>query len=716
MRSRLGSSFENLTRDILPPWPSLWRCALTGAFGIASGFAVFMLWLDEITGNWMRFVVALLVAAGVSLVFESFREEVEGHQAWRPPRMLGMIVLLTIAEVFVMGYHATVSKAPQLGETLEVLLGEEVRGSRAQALAVVGLWLLLGAVTAIGLGGMIFNTTSEIPADAPPSRRVLPACRVTLRCGGLGGLTGAAAGAGSMLIYVFVDRFSVHHQEWEGHLNGALQATSSWWPVWLMVKGVQLLDNALSYFGPLDAPLTLVILVGALVLIARSRQDNKALWLLAGLAAISIVYLYPLADRATETLKLAGLMAYVWAVPGVILGMITPWLKVPSGYPRLWGLVAFGAALVLVISALATPWLVVPAVVFAALSLWFLWYCHGLQVEQYWSVLALGVAVIVYGTNHVVVHADFFRIEQMSFELASARLNVIAYHPPPPLFEPLPRYSWVPGESLSRLGQAPRFDADLLQRLLRAAPTRPLELRRSAPWNWPGRSDRGGFVVSPDALIDADILKTELQRQDLVKARADFEKRRDALKAVQGEVATRRRTVPQLDSGEYSERYRRMKELDKWRAEQVAARDRVLQDATATLTREQASAASGQSASYSGQDTTDTQAKLDALRTEQQQLAAARQELIGTLHQVKEVADALAPSLTEAQCASPRTLPSSLSALGCDVKAVDAKLRSLKVRAFELALTASGGFWITLGLLASWSIRRRQDESDAREK
>jgi hypothetical protein len=38
-----------LVQQLLPPWPSLWRCALTGAFGIASGFAVFLLWLDEIS-------------------------------------------------------------------------------------------------------------------------------------------------------------------------------------------------------------------------------------------------------------------------------------------------------------------------------------------------------------------------------------------------------------------------------------------------------------------------------------------------------------------------------------------------------------------------------------------------------------------------------------------------------------------------------------------
>ena len=50
-------------------------------------------------------------------------------------------------------------------------------------------------------------------------------------------------------------------------------------------------------------------------------------------------------------------------------------------------------------------------------------------------------------------------------------------------------------------------------------------------------------------------------------------------------------------------------------------------------------------------------------------------------------------------------LRTSLVALKDAVERQAADLHNMALRAFEVALTASSGFWITLGLLASWSIR-----------
>ena len=110
------------------------------------------------------------------------------------------------------------------------------------------------------------------------------------------------------------------------------------------------------------------------------------------LVAILIVYVYPVLARSDRALLLAGLMAYLWAVPGVLLGALTPWLKRPAGYPKLWGLVAFAAAGILVIGALAIPWFLAPATIFGAVGFWFR---RGFEVERYWAVLALSVATNV---------------------------------------------------------------------------------------------------------------------------------------------------------------------------------------------------------------------------------------------------------------------------------------------------------------------------------
>ena len=421
-----------LIRQTLPPWPSLWRCALTGAFGIASGFAVFLLWLDDISHGPVRFVVALGVAVLVAFTFESLKEELEGHEhRWQAPRLLVLVVLLTMAELFIMGFHSTVELTPaRLTETLETLLGSDVAGWHA--MGIVGVWLVLGGAIAVGLGATIFNAGCEIPEDEPLSWRK-PAVwgKPMLRSAFRGGLTGAIAGPVCMLLYIFVVRFVLEYVwiveapgEWRQHLQGAAEAVSApgWtWLIWLPIQAIRLLDGAFGVFGRVGPLFTLVTLVAVLVFCAWRRAVRT---FVVVLAAVVLVYVYPVLAESARALRLAGLMAYVWAVPGVLLGALTPWLKRPAGYPKLWGVVAFGAAGILVIGSVAIPWFIAPAVAFGAVGFWFQ---RGVRVEQYWAVLALSVATNIFGATHLVTRADFFNIQRDSFELTKVPLQVFAY-------------------------------------------------------------------------------------------------------------------------------------------------------------------------------------------------------------------------------------------------------------------------------------------------
>ena len=671
------SNVRELIGRTLPPWPSLWRCALTGVFGIASGFAVFLLWLDEISRGPLRFVVALGVAVLVAFTFESMKEELEGHEHhWQAPRLLVLVVLLAMAEVFVMGYHSAVSLTRErLQETLDSLLGADVAGWHA--VGMVGIWLVLGGTVAVGLGATIFNAGCEIPEDEPlswskPAVWGWPMLRSAIR----GGLTGALAGPLCMLLYIFLVRFAYEYvwiladpDRWHEHVRGAAQAVSASggvaWLVWLPLQAIELLDRLFGVFGRVSPLLTPATLVAVLIVCAKRRAGRTFFVVLVGML---IAYGYPVLAKSGRALILAGLMAYVWAVPGILLGALTPWLKRPAGYPKLWGVVAFGAAAILVAGSLAIPWFVVPAVVFGAVGFWFL---RGVQVEQYWAVLALSVATNVFGATHLVTRADFFHIQRDSFELTKVPLQAFAYQAvkiDPRLQEAFLRPSssepFFPGLNPNTSAmQFPIFP-----------PGSPLVRYRDLLWTTP---------VGPEIQLKADLEAVRAERDRTAKVAASLAEHLKELGAIKSRADQEQRAIGGLKALEYQDHHKKLQELAAWTGGALARRESLAAEATTTLEvegkRREATAAA--------------LSPIAALRDEQLRLQAERDQLLDAARQMKNQGEAL------------RT---ALGALKDKVERQAADLHNMALRAFEVALTASSGFWITLGLLASWSIRRQQ--------
>ena len=665
---------RELIAQTLPPWPSLWRCALTGVLGIASGFAVFLLWLDEISRGPVRFVVALGVAVVVAFVFESLKEDLEGHgHRWQAPRLLVLVVLLTMAELFVMGYHAAVSLTKeQFHETLETLLGGDV--ARWHALGVVGIWLVLGGAIAVGLGATIFKVGCEIPEDEPlswskPAVWGLPMLRSALR----GGLTGALAGPLCMLIYIFVVRFVSEYvwilgapEKWRQHLKGAAQAVSSsggWgWLIWLPIQAIEQIDRVFAVFGRSGPFLTLAALVAILVVCARLRAVRTFVVILAG---VVVVYVYPVLAQSAGTLLLACLMAYVWAIPGVLLGALTPWLKRPAGYPKLWGVVAFGAAGIMAIGTFAIHWFIIPAILFGIVGLLFR---RGVQVEQYWAVLALSVATNVFGATHLFARADFFNIQRDSFELTRAPLQAFAYR----AFQLDPRLEDAIRRSLS----APSL---LQSPSLTPGPGVPL-FPPPLPW---------ALAASPEIQLAADLEALRAERAETAEAAAGFAARLGELATMATDLAEKRDSLdekPKAKDGSettaYPAYHKKWQDLAAWASGAIARRQSLAAEAAAALDTE------GKRSSAAAT----TLSSIARLRDEQLGLQSVRQQLLATIREVKDRGDGLRAPLDAFQNVVTR-------------RATD--LHNTALRAFEVALTASSGFWITLGLLASWSIRRQ---------
>lgn len=672
-----------LVRETLPPWPSFWRCALTGAFGIASGFAVFLLWLDHISHEPGRFVVALGVAVLVAFTFDSLKDELDGRQHHRdPPRLLVLVVLLTMAELFIMGFHSTVElKADQLTETLHTLLGKDM--ARQHALGVVGIWLVLGAAIAVGLGATIFKAGCEIPESEPLSWRRpavwgMPMLRSAIR----GGLTGAVAGPLCMLLYIFVARFIGEYfwilgkpGEWRQHLKGAVQMVGgpggAAWLVWLPIQAIEMLDGVFgSVVGRHGPFLTLATLLALLVLCAWLRAVRT---FLVVLAAMAIVYVYPVLAESGRALRLAGLMAYVWAVPGVLLGALTPWLKFPAGYPKLWGVVAFGAAVVLVIGSVAIPWFIAPAVAFGAVGFWFL---RSVEVKQYWAVLALSVGTNIFGATHLVTRADFFNIQKDSFQLTKVPVQAFTYKDP----------------ALARI-------AEILRKLRESDP-----LRGQSPFLPPGTQlptspfrDRSPWATvkvppDPEAQLAANLDALKAERDRIATLAATFVAGLAELDAMKHEHDEKTQSIATLEKRKYHEQHETLEKASAFTGKAIVQRAGLVAKAAATLDQEGKGGSPGL-VPYTGEPTPTALARLTAIRNEQALLRTEWDTVLVLARQVRDRGEGL--------CAPLLKMSHTVEGLTID-------LHDMALRAFEVALTASSGFWITLGLLASWSIRREK--------
>jgi len=74
-------------------WSLIRYGAITGALGIMSGYAVFLLSLEE-SVRPSSFILALICAAVVSLVFEWFRETIQGQHKGAETRHRRFVVNL----------------------------------------------------------------------------------------------------------------------------------------------------------------------------------------------------------------------------------------------------------------------------------------------------------------------------------------------------------------------------------------------------------------------------------------------------------------------------------------------------------------------------------------------------------------------------------------------------------------------------------------------
>ncbi len=381
-------------------------CAFTGAWGVLSGFAVFILWWREQVTHTsaFSFVLGLCAAVAASFVIESLRAIIEGtkpqeRRVSRLSRAVSTIVMLGIFEIFILASHEAIGIFQSPQEILNLrsaLLGPELQnapGATRDLMVLAALWVLTGAALAVALSFAVYETDDVEPGW---TRGLL-----------IGGSAALLVAPFSVVVYIvgirFVDAVTLairSPSEWTAHYETLLNSAQH-------SQAAQAgLPGAVYMFGLL-AILVLTTLwqfglwgkVGAAALLAVcvAMSKTRASWWPLIIVAVGFCagVLAPFATDLAQVAAVPLLAAIVWFTPGAVLGLSVPLTEKPSERASLWAIVAALAAAVLILLTVLRkihPFSVVAAVVLLIAALIFR---RDRDVEPYWPALGLSVAALV---------------------------------------------------------------------------------------------------------------------------------------------------------------------------------------------------------------------------------------------------------------------------------------------------------------------------------
>jgi hypothetical protein len=369
--------------------------------------------------------------------------------------------------------------------------------------------------------------------------------------------------------------------------------------------------------------------------------------------------------------------AVIWALPGLVLGALVPLLERPAARARWWSVLAFAAAVVLIVITAARLegrwWLLVPAAAIIAAG-GFVWRTG--RVDLCWPVLAVSVATIVCGSMMVFQEfASFSGVLNMLYDLDSLPDRIAAAAPAP----------------------ATGWESPELQAFLKSFSTSHVGQRRSDAWSQ---------LVS--GLSPADY--------DRAKAQANAEEALKTLGTLGGNLESVRKDVDQLVKRLTDLRSEMAKAFDPKTAFHVqlefvtktpAGLRRLSDDSSAELSsvRELLETIRTTQTPY---DTLDIVALVSRDRGTLAEPDASKVRVWKTAH---DLIDALTPyeARLVALIGDPRDpkVRSEIAVFEADFHAHAGGTYADVCRDLELGLAGSFGFWTTLGLLAGWSLYRR---------
>ena len=388
-------------------------CAFTGAWGVLTGFAIFILLHRTRDVAPRTFWLGLAAAVVASFVVESLRESVRGRTGLGTPvssriaQGLGTVLVLAVFELFVLAAHSAADLASHPREVEELrnaILGpvlEDAAGATRDLLVVAGLWVLAGAAVGAVLGALVVR-----PGRGPGMRR-------ELRAGAIGALAGAAAAPLAVVGYILLWRVilalrlaffdpSALARRLTAFVDptslGVYDPPATWYGAALRLAA------RISAAWVLVPPLGLAV-GGALVAAVVVGLRWKRWWPLLVLAALLLPGIAaPLLRDARDLLRLPFMAAVVWIAPAAVLGLAAPLLERPAERSRWWSSIAaalgISVALITLLRLHDARYLLLTLGLFGVAAL----LAPRGSVEEFWPALALCLAILVTGLSVVVVH------------------------------------------------------------------------------------------------------------------------------------------------------------------------------------------------------------------------------------------------------------------------------------------------------------------------
>ena len=416
-------------------------CAFTGAWGVLTGFAIFILVRSLACPSGtsacgseneaaITFVLSLTVAAVASFVVESLRESVRGaiepHTMRSIARSVVTILTLLVFELFVLASHTAVDIFRSPAETLrlrddllgpQLSAGADLAGALRDLIVLASLWIVTGAIVGAFLG--IFVVLSK---------RGGPAWRRSLRGAATGLGVAIVAAPLAVLAYVVVYRFVLGSslaltspEQWNAHYaaflaafpNQSLLGALAWLirPFYL-AGDFMLLGLSRLWLWSIFGKVVDVALIAGIVYAAVRFSSWWAVRIV--LVGFFVGILAPLLFDLRDVGVLALLAALVWAVPSAVLGFAAPLLDRPAERATWWSGIAvlFG----IVVAALtAVRWqqdgpeaailFVIALVLFGVAAL----FLGNHDAENVWPAFALCLAAAATGLTFLIVtHAASF--------------------------------------------------------------------------------------------------------------------------------------------------------------------------------------------------------------------------------------------------------------------------------------------------------------------
>ena len=406
-----------------------WLAAALAGWGVFSGFAIFLNVQEETTkvrhghSLFFQFMGPLLFASAVALVSEVLREIIKegdeereehgevpqpGSRFGFAPKLIVSVFMLALFEFFISAWHG-VAESSMGGELVPKIMETVLPGMRGRSpgfgllTAMVLLWVVSGALLVWFLARMVFRMLGKQGSRASNGMWI-------------GAVAGGVVAPAVVFAYILVTQFSrgVHlfltnHQQWSMTARALdEQYKHSSFPLASVAFGTPAMFDDLWLhvrFGPV---ITVVVVALLIALFWRFRQIRFMGWLM--LFGCFAVFAAPLFATGASRIYMIPLLAgVIWLVPGAILGALAPRLRRPSMSPRTWGSISFAVAGLLILLRLlqlADQGFLYPA--FALIGSGIL-LIRSKQVQDYWPLVALSVAMLICGTT-LIQQATFFNV------------------------------------------------------------------------------------------------------------------------------------------------------------------------------------------------------------------------------------------------------------------------------------------------------------------